>query len=53
MVLCLQRVNAIKKLLDLVGPENPIEARKIDEFYWRSIYGQDIIRNGLYCNATI
>ncbi|EDV29256.1 uncharacterized protein TRIADDRAFT_51377 [Trichoplax adhaerens] len=39
IVLCLQRVNAVKKLLDLAGPENPDEARKLDGFSWRSQYG--------------
>ena len=47
--LALQRENAVKKLLDLVGPQDPQSARRNSQFYWRGVFGVDTVCNGLYC----
>ncbi|KAL8596211.1 hypothetical protein ACOMHN_021251 [Nucella lapillus] len=52
LYLALWRENAVKKLLDLVGPEDPQQARRQSQFYWRGIYGSDLIHNGLYASRT-
>ncbi|XP_041086905.1 dynein axonemal-associated protein 1 isoform X2 [Polyodon spathula] len=48
LVLCLQRENAVKKLLDLLGPDDPHLAQSQDQFLWRAQYGTDLIHNGIY-----
>ncbi|XP_068764144.1 dynein axonemal assembly factor 8 isoform X6 [Struthio camelus] len=48
LVLCLQRPNAVKKLLDLLGPEDPKLAQALDPFLWRAQYGINAVRNGFY-----
>ena len=48
MILCLQRENAIKKLLDLVGPRDPKVAKKESSFLWRAMFGTDAIANGMH-----
>ncbi|XP_067162073.1 dynein axonemal assembly factor 8 isoform X3 [Apteryx mantelli] len=48
LVLCLQRPNAVKKLLDLLGPEDPKLAQALDPFLWRAQYGINTIQNGFY-----
>ncbi|XP_028670098.2 dynein axonemal assembly factor 8 isoform X2 [Erpetoichthys calabaricus] len=48
LILCLQRENAVKRLLDLLGPEDPLQARKDDQFLWRAQYGTDLLHNGIY-----
>ncbi|XP_002738289.2 dynein axonemal assembly factor 8-like [Saccoglossus kowalevskii] len=53
LILCLQRENAVKKLLDLMGPSNPQEAKKMNQFLWRSLFGVDPINNGLYVTHII
>ncbi|GAA6091411.1 dynein axonemal assembly factor 8 [Tachysurus ichikawai] len=36
LALCLQRVNAVKKLLELLGPEDPVQARNVQDLhFWR------------------
>ncbi|XP_071958654.1 dynein axonemal assembly factor 8-like [Antedon mediterranea] len=52
MVLCLQRENAVKKLLDLCGPEDPKHCKSINQFLWRGIFGKDVIRNGLHVSNS-
>ncbi|KAK9393260.1 hypothetical protein NXF25_016522 [Crotalus adamanteus] len=55
LVLCLQRENAVKKLLDLLGPEDPKEAQAINQFFWRALHGHSPVQNGFYeglCGAT-
>ncbi|XP_077985176.1 dynein axonemal assembly factor 8-like [Glandiceps talaboti] len=52
LLLCLQRENAIKKLLDVVGPVNPQEAKKVNQFLWRSLFGVDPINNGLHASCS-
>ncbi|NXA41582.1 NDK5 kinase, partial [Eudromia elegans] len=48
LVLCLQRSNAVKKLLDLLGPEDPKVAQALDPFLWRAQYGINAVQNGFY-----
>ncbi|KAK3592482.1 hypothetical protein CHS0354_014980 [Potamilus streckersoni] len=46
--LCLQRENAIKWLLDLLGPLDPQSARRQSQFYWRGVFGVDLVMNGFH-----
>ncbi|NWY63100.1 NDK7 kinase, partial [Chionis minor] len=48
LVLCLQRPNAVKKLIDLLGPEDPKLAQAQDPFLWRAQYGTSTVQNGFY-----
>ncbi|XP_066545119.1 dynein axonemal assembly factor 8 isoform X2 [Amia ocellicauda] len=48
LALCLQRENAVKRLLDLLGPEDPLVARAQDPCLWRAHYGTDLLHNGVY-----
>ncbi|XP_051487965.1 dynein axonemal assembly factor 8 [Apus apus] len=48
LVLCLQRPNAVKKLIDLLGPEDPKVAQALDPFLWRAQYGVSTVQNGFY-----
>ncbi|NWV41380.1 NDK5 kinase, partial [Grantiella picta] len=48
LVLCLQRPNAVKKLLDLLGPEDPQLAQTLDPRLWRAQYGTSTVQNGFY-----
>ncbi|XP_072125360.1 dynein axonemal assembly factor 8 isoform X1 [Mobula birostris] len=52
VILCLQRDNAVKKLLDLLGPEDPQEARRLDQFLWRGHWGTDLLHNGFYASSS-
>lgn len=47
-MLCLQRPNAVKKLVDLLGPEDPKLAQALDPFLWRAQYGISTVQNGFY-----
>ncbi|KFW75259.1 hypothetical protein N305_01228, partial [Manacus vitellinus] len=48
LVLCLQRPNAVKKLVDLLGPEDPELAQAVDPCLWRAQYGTNTVHNGFY-----
>ncbi|XP_066530842.1 dynein axonemal assembly factor 8 isoform X2 [Hoplias malabaricus] len=48
LALCLQRVNAVKRLLELLGPEDPAQACAEEQHLWRASYGTDRLHNGLY-----
>ncbi|KFV99352.1 hypothetical protein N326_12633, partial [Eurypyga helias] len=48
LVLCLQRPNAVKKLIDLLGPEDPKQAQALDPLLWRAQYGISTVQNGFY-----
>ncbi|XP_039543634.1 uncharacterized protein LOC120490257 [Pimephales promelas] len=48
LALGLLGVNAVMRLLELMGPEDPIEARTIDQTLWRAQYGSDRLHNGIY-----
>ncbi|XP_033096737.1 uncharacterized protein LOC117101002 isoform X3 [Anneissia japonica] len=52
LALCLQRENAVKKLVDLCGPVDPKDSRTINQFLWRSIFGHDAISNGLHVSDS-
>ncbi|KAJ6657589.1 hypothetical protein lerEdw1_002304, partial [Lerista edwardsae] len=52
LVLCLQRENAVKKLLDLLGPEDPKQAQAISQFLWRAQYGLSSTQNGFYGSVS-
>ena len=49
VIMCVQRENAVRKLLELLGPEDPRHARQVSAFYWRGMFGTDQVANGLYC----
>lgn len=48
LALGLLRVNAVMRLLELMGPEDPVEARTIDQTLWRAQYGSERLDNGIY-----
>ncbi|KAM6249800.1 dynein axonemal assembly factor 8 [Porphyrio hochstetteri] len=48
LVLCLERPNAVKKLIDLLGPEDPKLAQALDPLLWRAQYGTSTVQNGFY-----
>nr|XP_055045650.1 dynein axonemal assembly factor 8 isoform X3 [Misgurnus anguillicaudatus] len=48
LALCLMKVNAVMGLLEMTGPEDPAEARIIDQNLWRARYGSNRIHNGIY-----
>ncbi|KAK3752174.1 hypothetical protein RRG08_059735 [Elysia crispata] len=52
LVLVLQQPGAVKRLLDLLGPEDPQSARRLSQFLWRGEFGRDVFNNGLYCSST-
>uniref|UniRef100_UPI00398F3AE4 dynein axonemal assembly factor 8 n=1 Tax=Pristiophorus japonicus TaxID=55135 RepID=UPI00398F3AE4 len=52
VILCVQRDNSVKKLLDLLGPEDPHKARGLDQFLWRGHCGTDLVHNGLYGSSS-
>ncbi|XP_060117009.1 dynein axonemal assembly factor 8-like [Heteronotia binoei] len=51
-VLCLQRENAVKKLLDLLGPKDTKQAQAAKPISWRAQYGLSSVRNGLYSSLS-
>ena len=53
VVLSLQRENAVRKLLDLLGPSDARLAKKQSSFYWRSMFGTDAINNAFYCKPRV
>ncbi|NXK95880.1 TXND3 protein, partial [Formicarius rufipectus] len=52
LVLCLQRPNAVKKLMDLLGPEDPKLAQALDPCLWRAQYGTNTVHNGFYSSKS-
>ncbi|KAL1278533.1 hypothetical protein QQF64_025206, partial [Cirrhinus molitorella] len=48
LALGLLRVNAVQRLLELMGPEDPVEAHFIDQTLWRAQYSSDRLHNGIY-----
>ncbi|KAK3532728.1 hypothetical protein QTP86_028097, partial [Hemibagrus guttatus] len=53
LALCLQRLNAVHKLLELLGPEDPVQARTKDLHFWRASYGTDRLHNGIYGSRSV
>ncbi|CAH1795909.1 unnamed protein product [Owenia fusiformis] len=52
MLLCVQRENAVKKLLDLIGPVDPLVARRTNSLLWRGLFGTDTVSNALYASSS-
>ncbi|XP_069840194.1 dynein axonemal assembly factor 8-like isoform X2 [Dendropsophus ebraccatus] len=52
LVLCLQRINAVLKLLDLLGPDDPQLCKVQDQFFWRAQYGTSPVRNAMYGSTS-
>ncbi|XP_078274069.1 dynein axonemal assembly factor 8 [Rhinoraja longicauda] len=52
VILCVERDNAVKKLLDLLGPEDPQQARDLDQFLLRAHWGTDLVHNGFYGSSS-
>ncbi|XP_056308794.1 dynein axonemal assembly factor 8 [Danio aesculapii] len=48
LALGLLRENAVMRLWELMGPEDPIEARTVDQTLWRAQFGSDRLHNGIY-----
>lgn len=48
MCLVLLRENSVKKLLDLLGPVDPLNARRQSQFLWRGTFGVDLVNNAFY-----
>ncbi|XP_060073808.1 dynein axonemal assembly factor 8-like [Ylistrum balloti] len=48
--LTLERENAVKYLLDLLGPMDPQGARRQSQFYWRGVFGVDPVLNALHAS---
>ena len=38
----------MKRLLDLLGPCDPMNARRQSQFLWRGTFGMDVLANGLH-----
>lgn len=51
-LLSLQRENAVKKLLDLVGPKDPVAARRQSQFLWRGVFGADSVLNAFHVSSN-
>jgi len=52
VAVALRRLNGIKKLIDLAGPEDPAVARKVDEFSLRATFGTDLSHNAIHISRT-
>ncbi|KAM8960394.1 dynein axonemal assembly factor 8-like [Pelodytes ibericus] len=52
LVLCLRTHNAVLKLLDLLGPEDPDLCKAQDQFLWRAQYGTSSVQNGMYASTS-
>ena len=52
VALCLQRENAVGRLLEVLGPSDPRAARKQSQFFLRGSFGEDSIQNAFYGTLT-
>jgi len=52
VALCLQRENAVGRLLEVLGPSDPRAARKQSQFFLRGSFGEDSIQNAFYGTFT-
>lgn len=48
LCLVLQRENGVKKLLDLLGPADPLNARRQSQFLWRGTFGVNVVTNAFH-----
>ena len=46
--LCLQRENAVGRLLEVLGPSDPRVAKKQSQFFLRGSFGEDSVQNAFY-----
>ncbi|XP_077130697.1 dynein axonemal assembly factor 8-like [Ranitomeya variabilis] len=52
LVLCLRRINAVLKLLDVLGPDDPQLCKAQDQFLWRAHYGTSTVQNAMYGSTS-
>ena len=52
VALCLQRENAVGRLLEVLGPSDPRAARRQSQFFLRGSFGEDSIQNAFYGTFT-
>ncbi|KAG8433208.1 hypothetical protein GDO86_017482 [Hymenochirus boettgeri] len=52
LVICLQRHNAVLKLLNLLGPEDPELCKGQDQHLWRAQFGTTTVQNGMYGSTS-
>ncbi|XP_073504372.1 dynein axonemal assembly factor 8-like isoform X3 [Phyllobates terribilis] len=52
LVLCLRRINAVRKLLDVLGPDDPQLCKAQDQFLWRAHYGTSSVQNAMYGSTS-
>eukprot|EP00299_Pterocystis_sp_00344_P005363 c1675_g1_i1.p1 GENE.c1675_g1_i1~~c1675_g1_i1.p1 ORF type:complete len:248 (+),score=61.54 c1675_g1_i1:41-784(+) len=52
LVMCVSRKNVIEKLVEIVGPENPDEAKQTAPNSLRALYGTDHMRNAIHIATT-
>ena len=52
MVLVLEKEDAINALLDIVGPEDPLEGRITNEFSIRAMYGRSRVDNVVHVSPS-
>ncbi|XP_069590604.1 dynein axonemal assembly factor 8-like [Ranitomeya imitator] len=52
LVLCLRRINAVLKLLDVLGPDDPKLCKAQDQFLWRAHYGTSCVQNAMYGSTS-
>ncbi|XP_073409597.1 dynein axonemal assembly factor 8-like isoform X2 [Dendrobates tinctorius] len=52
LVLCLQRINAVLKLLDVLGPDDPQLCKAQDQFLLRAHYGTSSVQNAMYGSTS-
>eukprot|EP00796_Vickermania_ingenoplastis_P009555 gene9555-6711_t len=53
LAVLLSAPNAVERLKEMVGPENPVDARRIKPSSLHARLGTDLIRNGVYAAATL
>lgn len=46
--LCLQRENAVGRLLEVLGPSDARVAKKQSQFFLRGSFGEDSVQNAFY-----
>jgi len=49
----LASIDAVAKWNDMIGPENPVDARANNPDSLRSLYGSDLVKNALHGSATV
>ncbi len=52
MCLAIKGENAVRGVAELIGPKNPVDAKKTRPMSLRAIYGEDIVRNAVDVSKT-